>query len=143
MATPIVALGRAPVRASRAIPTQHEAGAHNALTLALSYLRRGDLPAAQHKATQALASINALQQPEPDEAPAFPRFEGGERVRFNGQSHTLNDRVYAGQVGEVDFQCAPVAGVPGLVYVSIKAPGQRKARSVPFHHTSLEVVGHG
>lgn len=102
MATPIVALGRASLRARRATPTQHHAatvpqvvhglsltdprcaevlaalpgvagvtaepeltqlhaGAHNALMLALMYLSRGDLAAAQRKASQAMASMQQLQ----------------------------------------------------------------------------------
>ena len=102
MATHIVALGRASLRARRATPTQHHAatgppvvhglsltdprcaevlaalpgvagvtaeselaqlhaGAHNALTLAMLYLNRGDHAAAQRKASQAMASMQQLQ----------------------------------------------------------------------------------
>jgi len=61
MATHIVALGRASLRARRATPTQHHAGAHNALTLAMLYLNRGDLAVAQRKASQAMASMQQLQ----------------------------------------------------------------------------------
>lgn len=61
MTTHIVALGRASLRARRATPTQHHAGAHNALTLAMLYLNRGDFAAAQRKAAQAMASVQQLQ----------------------------------------------------------------------------------
>ena len=60
MAISIVAPRGAPPRASCATPTQHHCGAHNALTLALAYLNRGDLPAARRKLTQALASLRCL-----------------------------------------------------------------------------------
>ncbi|MNK59167.1 hypothetical protein D3C87_782670 [compost metagenome] len=62
MATRIVAPGGAFPRASRATPSQHHCAAHNALTLALLYLGRGDLPAARRKAIQALASMRQLQE---------------------------------------------------------------------------------
>lgn len=60
MASHIIALGRASLRARRATPTQHQAGAHNALTLAMLYLNRGDFAAAQRKASQAMASMQQL-----------------------------------------------------------------------------------
>jgi len=62
MASPIVAPGGAFPRAARATPVQHHCAAHNALTLALLYLGRGDLPAARRKAIQALASMRQLQE---------------------------------------------------------------------------------
>ncbi|MFT4265712.1 MAG: hypothetical protein QM586_00590 [Xenophilus sp.] len=61
MAISIVAPRGASPRAPRATIVQHHAGAHNALTLALAYLNRGDLPAARRKAVQALASIKQLE----------------------------------------------------------------------------------
>lgn len=61
MATRIVAPLGTSLRARRATPTQHDAGAHNALTLAMLYLSRGDLLSAQRKASQAVASMRQLQ----------------------------------------------------------------------------------
>ncbi|RYF60106.1 MAG: hypothetical protein EOO27_07050 [Comamonadaceae bacterium] len=61
MAETIVPLRRASLRARRASPAQHHAGAHNALTLAMLYLNRGDLAAAQRKVSQAMASMRQMQ----------------------------------------------------------------------------------
>lgn len=62
MATRIVAPGGAFPRASRATPVQQHCVAHNALTLALLYLGRGNLPAARRKAAQAQSSLEQLQE---------------------------------------------------------------------------------
>jgi len=68
------------------------------------------------------------------------KFSEGQKVRFNGKTNVLNDKKYAGQVGTVYFQQMEVLGVPGLVYVHIKAPGQRTNRCISVHHEALEVV---
>lgn len=70
MATPIVAPRGAGTPAKGitnprdicATPTQQHFGAHNALVLALTYLNRGDLPAARRKAVQALAAITQMRE---------------------------------------------------------------------------------
>lgn len=70
MATPIVAPGGAPTpakgithgRGSFATPTQQHFAAHNALSLAMLYLNRGNLPAARRKAVQALATIKQMRE---------------------------------------------------------------------------------
>jgi hypothetical protein len=68
------------------------------------------------------------------------RFTEGQKVRFNGRTNIINDEKYAGQVGTVYFQQREVLGVPGLVYVHIKAPGQRTNRCIALHQEALEVV---
>lgn len=62
MATRIVTPGGASMCATRTTPTQHQFAAHNALSLAMLYLSRGNLPAARRKAIQALASMKQLQE---------------------------------------------------------------------------------
>lgn len=70
MATRIVAPGGASTpakgitrrRGSCATPTQQHFGAHNALSLAMLYLNRGNLPAARRKAVQALATIRQMRE---------------------------------------------------------------------------------
>jgi len=43
-------------------PTEQHFAAHNALSLAMLYLNRGNLPAARRKAVQALASIKQMRE---------------------------------------------------------------------------------
>lgn len=67
-------------------------------------------------------------------------FHQGQKVKFNGKTNDIENQKYAGLVGMVDFQCIEILGVPGLVYVHIKAPGQRKMRSISVHQDSLELT---
>lgn len=64
------------------------------------------------------------------------QFNAGDKVKVVS-GNCINDYKYFNIEGTVDFQCSPVAGIDGLVYVMIKAPGQRKARSVTAHTDSL------
>ena len=66
--------------------------------------------------------------------------ESGQKVRFNGKTNILNDKVYTGLVGTVDFQCSNVPGYEWQVYVFIKAPGQRKDRCISVHREALDIV---
>lgn len=67
-------------------------------------------------------------------------FEPGQRVQFDGRTNIINDRVYAGLVGTVHFQCREELGVPGLVYVNFRLPKQRRDRCISVHHETLRVV---
>lgn len=67
-------------------------------------------------------------------------FTSGQKVRFDGRTNIINDRVYAGLVGTVDFQCCELMGVPGLVYVNFRLPKQRRDRCICVHHETLKVV---
>lgn len=68
------------------------------------------------------------------------KFQPGERVIFDGRTNILNDKVYAGMTGTVDFECIEVAGVRGLVYVNFMLKGKRRPRCVALHHESLQRV---
>lgn len=68
------------------------------------------------------------------------RLEQGQKVRFNGRTNILNDKVYTGLIGTVDFQCSSSSGNEHLVYVFIRKEGQRKDRCIGFHREALEVV---
>lgn len=49
-------------RARASSPTEQHFAAHNALSLAMLYLNRGNLPAARRKAVQALATIRQMRE---------------------------------------------------------------------------------
>jgi hypothetical protein len=68
------------------------------------------------------------------------QFAEGQAVRFDGRTNVINDRVYAGLVGTVHFQCREEMGVPGLVYVNFRLPKQRRDRCISVHHESLTAV---
>lgn len=69
--------------------------------------------------------------------PQAQKFNAGQSVRFNGQTNHINDKIFTNQVGTVEFH---LFNSPTLVQILIKAPGQRKNRSIAFHQDSLEVA---
>lgn len=61
----------------------------------------------------------------------------GTKVEFLG-SCLVNNNIYKGLIGTVDFECT--FDNSGLVYINIRAKGQRKDRSICVHKDSLRVV---
>lgn len=70
------------------------------------------------------------------------KFQPGAKVVFDGRTNIINDKVFAGLTGTVDFEClpCPVSGARGLVYVNFLLAGKRKPRCVALHHESLSAV---
>ncbi|RYF61685.1 MAG: hypothetical protein EOO27_01000 [Comamonadaceae bacterium] len=125
MATSIVAPRRASLRASRAVPTQHEAGAHNALSLAMLHLTRGNVAAAQRKASQALASLQHLQEPSPANASrtvsVLPDAKRAVLERIARQAASKGYRLH---------RCTALTGATADLFMVQRGPGMRFFESV-------------
>jgi hypothetical protein len=64
---------------------------------------------------------------------ATRKWQGGEKVVI-GQMSLINDHKYIGLTGTVDFE------YDTLVYVLVRAKGQRKDRSICIHRDSLQLA---